>query len=188
MGYCIPLLRIRCMSGTADHITVFPAANPEDILWKNITVPLNHQKVLDAQIGCIWIFSVLFWSIPVNFVTSLANLNSILMAFGAEPVDSTTASYALITGLLPVIFLAIFMFVLYLAIQAAATHWIRFKSSPEVDAYTFTWHQLFQFANLWLILIGGSLYNQLDTIVNDPMHILHIIATALPGTSVFLSI
>jgi hypothetical protein len=55
----------------------------------------------------------------------------------------------------------------------------------EVDAYSLYWHQLFQFANLWLILIGGSAFNQIDALINDPGSIVSIIAKALPGASTF---
>lgn len=143
-------------------MTILSAADPEGILWKNITVPLTHQKVLGAQVACLWIAGILFWTIPISFVTSLANLNSILTALGMDSVDSNTAWYGLVAGLLPVVFLAIFMAILYIAIKAVGTHWIRFKLLTEVDAYALYWHQFFQFANLWLILVSGSIFNQLD--------------------------
>jgi hypothetical protein len=44
------------------------------------------------------------------------------------------------------------MMVLYMAITGVATSVIGYKSLPEVDVYCLFWHQLFQFANLWLIL------------------------------------
>jgi len=177
---------IQCeISGIADNITVFSAADPEGILWKNITVSLTRQKVLGAQVACLWIAGILFWTIPISFVTSLANLNSILAAFGVDAVDSDAAWYGLVAGLLPVIFLAVFMVILYMAIKAVGTHWIRFKSLAEVDAYALYWHQFFHFANLWLILFSGSFFNQLDSLLRDPTEIIKIIAKALPGASVF---
>lgn len=177
---------IQCeMSGKADNVTVFPAADPKGILWKNVTVPLSRQRILGLQASCLWTAGVLFWAAPVSFVTSIANLNSILETFGLDQVDPSKFWYGLVSGLLPVIALAILMAVLYMAIVAAGTHWIRFKSLPEVDAYTLQWHQLFQFANLWLILIGGSFFNQLDSLIEDPTGIVAIIANALPGASIF---
>jgi hypothetical protein len=177
---------IQCeMSGKADNVTVFPAADPKGIIWNNVTVPLSRQRVLGIQAACLWSAGILFWAAPVSFVTSIANLNSILETLGLEQVDPSLFWYGLVAGLLPVIALAILMQVLYMAIVAAGTHWIRFKSFPEVDAYTLRWHQLFQFANLWLILIGGSIFNQLDSLIEDQGSVVEIIAKALPGASIF---
>ena len=39
--------------------------------------------------------------------------------------------------------------------------------------------------NLWLILIGGSAFDQIDTLISDPLEIFDIIATAMPSMAVF---
>jgi hypothetical protein len=177
---------IQCeLTGDPDSMIVKAAPDPNGILWNNVTVSLPQQTVFQAQAALLWIAGVLFWAVPVSFVTSIANLNSILEAVGLNQADPTVFWYGLVSGLLPVIALAILMAVLYMAIVAIATSWIRFKSMPEVDAYSLYWHQLFQFANLWLILIGGSAFNQIDGLIDDPTAIVQIMATALPGASTF---
>lgn len=62
---------------------------------------------------------------------------------------------------------------------------IRMKSMPEVDSYQFFWYQMYSFANLFLILIGGSLFNQIDALLKDPGSVARLLATALPGSSPF---
>lgn len=177
---------VQCeMSGKYDNITTTQAPDPQGMIWTNVTVPQPQQNLLKLQTTGIWIPGLLFWSVPVGFVTAIANLNSILDTIGLGQVDSTAAWYGLVAGLLPVIFLAILMAVLYMAIVGAGTHWIRFKSFAEVDGYTLKWHQLFQFANLWLILIGGSLFSRADELLQNPSKIVEIVAEALPSASVF---
>lgn len=176
------------ISGIADNMTIFPVADPDGILWDNITVPLHHQKVLGIQVAVLLILGLVFWTIPVSFVISLANLNSILKALGANEVTDHPVWYGAVAGILPVIFLAVFMALIYMALQFTAKHWISFKSYPEVDAFVLFWHQMFQFANVWIILIGGSIFNQLEALTKDRQEfylILKIIAEALPGASVF---
>ena len=102
-------------------------------------------------------------------------------------MDPNSAWYGLVSGLLPVIALAIFMAILYMAIVGVATHFIKFKSRSETDAYALYWHQLFQFTNLWLLLIGGSLFNQLEAMMDDISGIAEVIASAMPGASVFFA-
>lgn len=41
------------------------------------------------------------------------------------------------------------------------------------------------FSNLWLILIGGSAFDQIDKIIDDPTEIIKIIARTMPSASVF---
>jgi len=177
---------IQCeISGKVDNMDVSPAPVPESIIWENIKVPLTAQNTSSLVAAACWIVGILFWAVPVTFVTGLANLNALLGTIGIAPLDETTFYYGLIGGMLPVIFLQILMLILYISIVVCAKLFIRFKSMPEVDAYTFYWHQLYQFANLWLILIGGSAFNQLDAILEDPTSIVNLLATALPGASTF---
>jgi hypothetical protein len=173
------------MEGDYKDIKVLPAADPGCILWENVAVPYKRQRLATLLAACVWTVGIVFWAIPVAFVVAIANLDSILKSLELPEIDPNTAAYGLISGLLPVIALAVLMAVLYLAIVAAGSKWIRYKSAPEVDAYTLFWHMLFQFANLWLILIGGSFFNQVDALIEDPTSIVDIIADALPGASVF---
>lgn len=179
---------IQCeVSGKVDDVDVVPAPLPNSIIWKNALVPISTQRFVSMVAAAFWLVGCLFWAVPVAFVTGIANLNSILASFGIAPLDPDTFYYGLISGILPVAFLQLLMIFLYLAIGACAMHGIRFKSMPEVDTYTFFWHQLFQFANLWLILIGGSIFGQIDALIKnaDPGAIASILAAALPGASAF---
>lgn len=179
---------VQCeLSGDPDRMIVTPAPEPNGIIWSNVGTSLPRQKIAAKQAAAFFTVGILFWSVPVAFVTSIANLNGILGAIGLGTANPDAFWYGLVSGLLPVIFLAILMAVLYMAITAAATSFIKYKSMPEVDAYALFWHQCFQFANLWLILIGGSLFNQLDTLINEASvkTIVETIATAIPGASTF---
>eukprot|EP00545_Synedropsis_sp_CCMP1620_P004793 CAMPEP_0119012876 /NCGR_PEP_ID=MMETSP1176-20130426/7672_1 /TAXON_ID=265551 /ORGANISM="Synedropsis recta cf, Strain CCMP1620" /LENGTH=828 /DNA_ID=CAMNT_0006965913 /DNA_START=192 /DNA_END=2678 /DNA_ORIENTATION=- len=177
---------IQCeISGRKDRMDTFPASDPSGVIWENATVPLTRQRSVQMGVACFWLVGVLFWAVPVSFVTSIANLNGILEAAGLGTADPTSFWYGLVAGLLPVIFLAILMAVLYIAIVMVATKVIRKKSMPEVDSYTLFWHQLFQFANLWLILIGGSFFNNAEGFLNGSTDIFEEVAKAIPGASVF---
>jgi calcium permeable stress-gated cation channel len=176
------------LTGNPDSMIVFPAADPEfGTIWSNVSVPLRRQIVFQFQAACFFTAGILFWAIPVLFVTSISNLNSILKAFGLPLANANAFWYGLVAGLLPVIMLAVLMIVLYMVITKAATSFIRYKSWPEVDSYCLFWHMLFQFANLWLILIGGSVFNQIDAIIKNfsVESVVEIIAKAMPGASLF---
>ena len=173
------------ISGKKDKVDIFPAPEPSSVIWPNVTTNLSKLRVSQMIASCLWITGVLFWAVPVSFVVSIANLNGILQSFGLGQADPSSFWYGLISGLLPVIALQVLMIVLYMSIVSCAKSFVRLKSMPEVDAYAFYWHQLFQFSNLWLILIGGSAFNQIDSLISGSSSISGVIATALPASSVF---
>ena len=138
---------IQCeLTGNPDSMVVVAAPDPKAVLWNNVGVSLPQQKVFQIQAAVLFTVGILFWAFPVAFVTAIANLNGILKGLGLPQANPNQAWYGLISGLLPVIFLAILMAVLYTTIVAAATFFVRYKSAAEVDAYSLYWHQLFQFA------------------------------------------
>jgi hypothetical protein len=167
-----------------DTMVAIAAPDPRGVIWKNVTTPLNRQKVLALQAVAGWTVGLLFWAVPIGFVASISNLASIFDTIGVDDVDPNKAWYGIVSGLLPVIALAIFMAILYMAIGAVATYVVKLKSQAEVEAYALFWHQLFQFANLWLLVIGGSLFNQLDAMLNDISGLAETVASAMPGASV----
>lgn len=138
---------IQCeLNGDPDTMIVVPAPDPDGVLWDNVGVTLIRQHIVKRQAAILFTLGIMFWAIPVAFVTSIAKLNGILEAAGLPTFDANTAWYGFVAGLLPVIFLAGFMFFLYKVIEATARHFVRYKSMTEVVSYTLYWHLLFQFA------------------------------------------
>ena len=98
----------------------------------------------------------------------------------------------------------VLMMLIPIGLTATAKRIIRVKSLALVDAYVFQWHfgensklleyspehsdidrwlAGYQVANLWLILIGGSIFNQLESFIDKPQSSVTLIAAAVPGTS-----
>lgn len=175
------------LTGDPDNLIASPAPDPSAIIWRNIGISRPRQQILELQMSVVWLVGILFWAIPVAFVASLANLNGILGAVGLPKADTAAAWYGLVSGLLPVIAYELLMMLLYKAIVAVGKFYVRFKSMTQVDSYALQWHTLFQFANLWLILIGGSFFNQMDVLIKNHSlgAFLATIAKAVPGATVF---
>ncbi|GKZ01292.1 hypothetical protein MPSEU_001080200 [Mayamaea pseudoterrestris] len=177
---------VQCeLSGKVDNMDCENAPIPNGILWRNVPVSVTRQRYAAMLAAAFWITGAVFWALPVLFVTGLANLNSLLTTFKLPTLNANTFYYGIISGILPVVFLQILMMVLYMSIEGCAKRLVRVKSMGKVDSYTFFWHQIYQFANLWLILIGGSAFNQLHAILEDPSSIATILAKSLPGASTF---
>mmetsp|Transcript_45809 Transcript_45809/g.67615 ORF Transcript_45809/g.67615 Transcript_45809/m.67615 type:complete len:922 (-) Transcript_45809:416-3181(-) len=176
---------VQCeINGKVDCMDVIPAPEPEGIIWENVPLPKKRELVMKFQAALLWSTGILFWAVPVTFVTSLANLDSIMRSLGVETIPSGFL-YGIISGLLPVWALALLMYFLPSAIDFVAVKFIKMKSYAQVDEYTFFWHQLYQFANLWFLIIGGSIFNQIDELLNEPRSVIKLIASAMTGSSVF---
>ena len=143
---------IQCeLSGKVDNMETFAAPEPNGVIWANVPVSINMQRYSQKIVSIMWSVGVCFWALPVSFVTSIANLNGILTSVGLKPWNESSFHYGLIAGLLPVVLFQLLMMLLYKGIGMSAAKIIKKKSWPEVDSYTFYWHMLYQFANLWLI-------------------------------------
>ncbi len=173
------------LNGRYRVFDAFPAPDPNSIIWSNVTRKFNDQCFLKAMWGVIWCVGVLFWAGIVAFVQSISNLDSIVMKLGLGELDTSAVWYGIVAGYLPVVAFMLLMILLPMFIHFVAWNMIKLKSADQCDSYTFTWHQIFQFANLWLIIIGGTLFNQINTILDDVGKIVETLAEAIPGASVF---
>ncbi len=173
------------LNGRYRELDAFPAPDPNSIIWNNVVRSLNDQELVEAIWNVIWCVGVLFWAIIVGFVQSIANLDSVVKKLGLGDIDTSRVWYGIVAGYLPVIAFMLLMLLLPIFINFVARNVIRFKSTDRCDCYTFMWHQIFQFANLWFIIIGGSIFNQLSTLFDDVGQVVEIIATAMPGASIF---
>jgi len=178
---------IQCeLSGVLDNMVTQSAPEPSNILWENVTMSQTIQKTLRNQANILWTLGILFWSIPVAFTQAIANLEGLREDFPWLWIpDQDSALYGLLSGYLPVILYLLLMILLPIVITLSATKFIRMKSLTEIDYYLFKWHFGFQIANLWLILIGGSIFNQLDDLLSDASGVIETIASAIPGASQF---
>ncbi|KAG5191569.1 late exocytosis, associated with Golgi transport-domain-containing protein [Tribonema minus] len=81
------------------------------------------------------------------------------------------------TPITQVIALMLLMMLVPWAITKSAVSFMRLKSASAVDLYVFKWHFGFQLANLWLVLIGGSIFEQFGALNADPASVVTTVAS-----------
>eukprot|EP00300_Choanocystis_sp_HF-7_P015566 c19103_g1_i5.p1 GENE.c19103_g1_i5~~c19103_g1_i5.p1 ORF type:complete len:448 (+),score=115.16 c19103_g1_i5:1200-2543(+) len=173
------------LSGRPEFFDPFPAPDPNDVIWENTTASLTTLQIKRFASNVLWSVGIMFWAIPVGFVQAVANLESLSDNLHVWIPNKNSPLYGILSGYLPVIALIVLMTVLPLSIQASAVKFAKVKSVSEADRYTFMWHFGFQVANLWLVLIGGSLFNQFSKFIDKPEDSLTFVAAAIPGASQF---
>lgn len=86
---------------------------PSDVIWKNLRIKGWERMVRTAVTIGIVCATILFWSIPVAVVSSFSNINSLITVPGLTWLkflnNLPSQLLGLVTGLLPVILLALLM-------------------------------------------------------------------------------
>lgn len=174
------------LSGKLNEMDAHNAPAPDDVIWENVTVPAKDVAWKTKIANCLWMVGILFWAVPVIFVLGIADLEALEKRWTWIPLpDPDGFLYGLIAGLLPVVALAVLTALVPIVIRMVAIKFCRMKSEADVDLYVFKWHFGFRLANLWLIIIGGSIINKLDGFVDDPGSIVDLLGVSVPGKSQF---
>ncbi|CAN0045768.1 unnamed protein product, partial [Hapterophycus canaliculatus] len=117
------------------------APAPGDVIWDNVTTPALDVAYKTKIANCVWMMGILFWAIPVTFVLAISDLAAIKEEATWIPLPaSDTFLYGIISGLLPVVALAILTAIVPIVIRLVAIKFCRMKCEADVDLYVFKWH------------------------------------------------
>jgi hypothetical protein len=125
---------------------------PDEVIWNNLGVSKSSRKIkLLIATVIIWVM-IIFWSIPVAFVGALSNINYLTnkVHFLSFINKIPKEILGVVTGLLPVVLLAILMalvpiFCGFLAKKAGE------PTLAAVELRTQTWYFCFQVVQVFLI-------------------------------------
>jgi hypothetical protein len=91
----------------------YTGMHPSDVIWKNLRIKGWERMVRSAITIGIVCATILFWSIPVAVVASFSNINKLITIKGLTWLsfinNLPSQLLGLITGLLPVVLLALLM-------------------------------------------------------------------------------
>ena len=176
--------QLTMLSSDYPELKVFPAAAPADIVWENISKSLQSIKARTMLTTYILTSGVLFWAsvlATVAFISQLSTLEEYLPFIkNLNPV-----LYSLLQGQLPVIALMVFISLLPAIFEYASMKIEGQKSVLAVRARVFDWFFYYQMANVYLMLLAGSVFGALSDVLDSPVSIVGIFANALPTVSTF---
>jgi hypothetical protein len=130
---------------------------PEEVVWKNLSVSYTSRKSkLMLATVVIWIM-ILFWTIPVAFVGCLSNINYLTnkLHFLSFINDIPKVVLGVVTGLLPVVLLAVLMALVPIFCAALA----KLAGEPTLSAVelkTQSWYFAFQVVQVFLVTTFSS--------------------------------
>ncbi|EXJ87676.1 hypothetical protein A1O1_04600 [Capronia coronata CBS 617.96] len=160
---------------------------PEEVVWKNLSVSYTSRKSkLFLATVVIWLM-ILFWTIPVAFVGALSNINYLTnkVSFLSFINDVPKVILGVITGLLPVVLLAVLMALVPIFCGFLA----KLAGEPTLSAVelkTQSWYFAFQVVQVFLVTTFTSGAAAVASqIVQNPSSAPTLLATNLPKASNF---
>lgn len=167
-------------------LKVYPAPAPADMHWRNLTRNAKERHN-SAAVGYM-LEGVLatFWMVPVVAAMSLVSAESLSenVPFLA-PLIATPLGAAIVEGAVPALLLSIVMLVLPQLLIAMAMYESS-RSHSEVEMVVVLKYFGFLFLNIFVVTtFGGTVFDGIETITNNPRQIPYMVGVTLPTRSKF---
>lgn len=161
--------------------TIINAA-PEDIVWENLQLTPVKRIIKKVIANTILTLMIIFWCIPVAVVGAISNINVLTnkVHFLRFILNMPKVIMGIITGLLPVVALAILM-----SLVPPFIKWMGKLSGrltvQQIESYCQSWYFSFQVVNVFLAMALGSSAAAVATqIVEDPGKALQQLSANFP--------
>ena len=160
--------------------------NPEDVIWGNLRITW-WQRIVRGFISTAFVSAlIVFWAIPVAFVGLISNINYLKTISFLTWIDKIPkVILGLVTGLLPVVMLAVLMALVPPILRLAA----KFGGSParpQVELAVQSSYFTFQVVQSFLVVTLASAATAVGKqIASNPSSATSLLATNLPKASNF---
>ncbi|KAI7245991.1 DUF221-domain-containing protein [Hortaea werneckii] len=159
---------------------------PEQVIWGNLNQPWWQRKMWSAFGTAFATFLCIFWTIPIAFAGIITNINYITdkVPFLAWIQDIPPQILGIVTGLIPVVLVAVMMALVPIFLSLVARQFL--PTMPAVQAKVQRWYFPFQVVQVFLVTTFTSAATSVVTdIINDPTSAAGLLATNLPKASNF---
>ena len=165
----------------------YTGMNPTEVIWKNLRIKWYERVIRQIVTISIVVALIIFWSIPVAFVGAISNVNYLTRLIPALGFinDIPPAVKGVVTGLLPVILLAVLMALLPIFLRLMA----KMGGDPTTSAVELTVQNTyfgFQVVQVFLVAtIGSAASAAVDTIIDNPSSAVGLLAENIPKANNF---
>jgi len=160
---------------------------PEDVQWDNISMNPYQRKIRTIISWALTITLIIFWAIPVAFVGLVSNVDTLCTKakFLAWLCTIPAPALGIIKGVLPPALLAVLFILLPIILRA----WIKLQGEvrrSDIELKLFSRFWLFQVIHGFLVVtLASGLMNAIPDIVSNPGQTPNLLASQLPGASIF---
>ena len=160
---------------------------PADIIWSNLSKKKPARLIRSVIFTSIIVAMIIFWAIPVAVCGTISNINYLTdkVKFLSFINSIPPVILGVVTGLLPVVMLAILMALVPIFCRALAKQ-CGFVTVGRVELKTQNWYFAFQVVNVFLVTTFTSGASSVVTsIINNPGSAPGLLANSLPKASNF---
>lgn len=161
------------------------APEPRELHWP--TLYKQPKEIYGTIMQIATVALVLFWSIPVSFISSLTSLEKLSesLPFLEPLVDANPAVKGFLQGFLPTLAIIVFMALLPTILRAmsvfAGAAW-----ESDVQREVLSKYYFFQVFNVFLVTtLSGTIFQSISDILDDPTSVPKLLASSLPGNALF---
>lgn len=160
---------------------------PDDVIWENASLGTYARWIRYVLANTLLTAMVIFWCIPVFVVGVISNINFIIekLPWLGFINNMPQVIMGVITGLLPVVALAVLMslvppFIKFVGKQAGCL------TFAEISMYCQSWYYAFLVVNSFIMMtIASAGISTITDIINDPTSAMPILGEKLPQASNF---
>ncbi|KAH7872085.1 uncharacterized protein C8R40DRAFT_1255595 [Lentinula edodes] len=160
---------------------------PSDVIWSNLSLNPFEIKIRIAISWAITIALIVFWALPVAFIGTISNIQSVCQKekWLAWLCSLPSPVVGIIQGILPPVLLAVLMMLLPIFLRLLA----KFEGIPKrsgVELSLMTRYFIFQVIHSFLIVtLSSGIIASLQTLTSNPTSIPSTLASSLPQASIF---
>ncbi|GBF92769.1 hypothetical protein Rsub_05388 [Raphidocelis subcapitata] len=162
-----------------------PAPNPDEVIWRALRLRLWERSMRRFLVVALLAVLALFYVVPVAALQGVLQLDRLReLPFLATLLDLPVV-HSLLLGLLPGLALRLWLLLLPAALYplsraGGALSW------ADVDFQVSTQYFTFQvLATFGASFISGTLFSQIQQLVENPQQVLVILGTGVPQTAAF---
>ena len=165
------------------------APEPQDVYWPNLGINKRQRTIRELLVAAATFWLVIFWLIPVLFVSSLTTLSS--LSSRAPWLDPIVHASPVIAGFLAGFLPSLALLLFNLLLPKILLEFSRFEG---IEAHS--WMQLSLFNRFFIfsvvnnflaVTLGGALMDQLDAFIESPTSIVELLGASVPKAATFFT-
>lgn len=160
---------------------------PEDIIWANVSLNKTVRSGKQKVAATILVLLLIFWAVPVAVVGCISNINFLTdkVPFLKFIDNCPDVLLGLITGLLPVIMLAVLMMLVPIFIKFLGNK-SGLLTYQEIELYCQKWYFAFQVIEVFIVTtLASSATSSVTKIIRKPSDAMTLLSENLPKASNF---
>jgi hypothetical protein len=130
--------QVALVSQKYPDLKVFPAADPHDIIWRNVTASKRYTDETSYMVYAVYSGGIVFWGIVLGVIATLSNLEA-LSEYLPFIDDINPTLYSVIAGILPVYALVLVIYLIPKLMSWIGEHIERRKTKSSVQFEVFSW-------------------------------------------------